>query len=96
MKGLENRYQPTLKIVEYRLITVGGILGFLCNLIILIVISTNRDLRYKMCLQSFMAVADMVYLRDIFLPIRTPLFQLISCTQKKVVQMSRQTCIFLT
>ena len=93
---MERHYQPIEKIVEYRLLTAVGILGSVFNLIILIVISTNRDLRYKMCLQSFMAVADMVYLRDIFLCIRPPLFQLISCTQKKVVQRSRQTCIYST
>ena len=62
MKGLENRYQPPLKIVEYRVITAGGILGCIFNFIILIVVNSNGDLRYKMCLHSFMAVADMVNL----------------------------------
>ena len=53
-------YQPLEKIIENRLVTVSGTLVIVCNVLILTVINTNRDLRYRMCLQTFMAVADMV------------------------------------
>lgn len=64
---MEDRYQSVEKIIQYRLLTASGLVVCIFNFLILIVINTNRDLRNKMCLQSFMAVADMVNLCFIFL-----------------------------
>lgn len=65
---MTTRYQSLQKIIEYRLLTISGMLVCICNLIILIVVNTNRDLRYKMCLHSFMAFADLVISALFFFP----------------------------